>query len=1070
MRKIISVFIIMFSIFLVGCSNPELSASQNVIYASDIVVENFANTYYVGDSLSIDNINITITPTNATVKPIITTTDFNLVTIANNTISFIAAGSCNIGFAVETGVNTYKNVSFEITIINKPVYAETISFNHSYIEVNLDSVASNILTITPSNCSVMPIITYSNNNIVEYNYLTGVITPIAEGSTTVTAKILSSNNEYYVSSFNVKVTNIIVATSIDADVIGMDDLTLKTGYSGVVNTTIIPSDYNQEIIYIASNNLLTINNKGEFVIGDIPGNTTITIKAKSADGYITKQIKIDIIKPLKNIDAVLLLNDVEPEKFYVGVEYLLNINSEVDCNNIHIYGCNYTLVDNNSYNIVFTTTGLIDFKIEYLYEFSNESLTVKFEDEVNVYNVINDFSLSLINNSVELIPTNNEYTLSMINNAFVDDAFEDGVYGFANFNVTALGGVCDSLGYNISIDDQDVITLDLQNKLITANKPGTAILTVSSLDPGAFEKEYIITVVKTDVEDLVIADTSIELNLEDNTTANLTYFYLPVYAYNVDYVIDVEGDSISVNENTIVAQKLGTSLISITAGSITKLIEVNVVPVPNNISIVLNQTNLVNNQTINMLLNDNVIIAVNLLYDETPTNKYAAYELIGNSIKIDGVNNNALKLTAISAGNSTLTFTYKTLSFNLNINVIEQNKILSAKFANDNMQVNMFDSTYVALNPQFSYENNSKPTTDVVTYQSTNSQVAVIEDNNLKLMAEGETTIKLLVNGVEFDSFILTVINKAIIEISSVEQLQQVSNKSYKVVSNLDMSNFTTLENFEGELDFNGCVITNLKMPLFTTISSNALVKNLKINSNIALSNASVNNHAIIAITNNGTISNIQLENCSVSVNQTLNNVIYLSLICFNNNGTIFDINFNNVTVSDSRTGQTVNTSRFGGVAINNYGLITGVNGKLIINNFVRTSGVCDLTNGAINNVDLDVNITTCEKFVGAGVAYRVDSAENTTTFENIDLNITLNGNENIKSFGAVFNAVRNNVVLNNIEANTTLNMSYSNEKVGLFVYEILSTCSATSNNCYYTNIGGYSALISGTINNLIAK
>ena len=30
------------------------------------------------------------------------------------------------------------------------------------------------------------------------------------------------------------------------------------------------------------------------------------------------------------------------------------------------------------------TLTLIDFKIEYLYEFSNESLTVKFEDEVNV--------------------------------------------------------------------------------------------------------------------------------------------------------------------------------------------------------------------------------------------------------------------------------------------------------------------------------------------------------------------------------------------------------------------------------------------------------------------------------------------------------------------------------------------------------------------------------------------------------------------------------------------------------------------------------------------------------------
>lgn len=1056
MRKIKSVLFLVLTLLLFGCNKS--------IYATDITVIGISDSYNVGDSISLQDVNIIINPLNVTVKPEVKVSDETIAMVTNSEIVFISAGECDIVFSVKSGLSEYVYHTKKVNIKNV-TYANSLTFENNNVSLNVNDVLSNKLIINPSNCSCEPQITYSNNNVVSYNYLTGTITPINIGNTLVTATIKISKTETISASFNCTVTNDIFANNLTATILNSSNVTLKTGYSGNINVTVFPANYNMGITYSCSNNLITVLDDGNIVVGNNAGSGTISVKVKSESGEIVKNIEFLIVEPYENLDIDLLYNNQVTTKFYCGISYVACINNlNIDYSQVTFEGCNYTYLENNKFKIDFNNSGTIKFVAKYNYNLSSGVEVIKCENNLKVYNTISDFNFGLFSGENEIIPVNNEYNLSLIDLNNVTLAANNDVYNSATLIANPKG-----IDTNINDFKIDVVgdAVTFNNNIITANKVGIAKVNLSSTDPMEFSKSYLINVNEITVSNINLESNKISLNLGENNSCRLSYEVMPTYAFNKNVEIIKSNNIININGDVVTAVSYGECVITLKSGLITKEILVEVLPIPNKIIASINNETLVNNCIKTLTINSNVLVNIELYYNDIKVKNTADYTIYGDSVNISCDSSKEIfKITAIKLGESKVEFYYDDLLFTINFVVEDINTIIAAKFEVSSMDVNLFLTNTITPNILLTLKYpESQLQESNVKMVSTNNDFAVVNGDSVNLLKVGNVTINLLLNNLVVDSLELNVFYKEIVEINSVEQLKTLQNKSYLVTTNLDLSNFATIDNFDGEIDFNNHTITGLNVPLFNTLNSNAVIKNLNFKNDIVLNENSTSNYSVITTNNYGLIDNIKFTDLNISVNNIdANGAIFLSLICSENYGEICNIAFNNVTVNELRENITSSVSRFNGVAVNNNGCITGITGYLNVKNFVKFCGVCDTSFGDVSNVKLELNLVTPSKFVGAGLIYTVQS-ENIINISDIDLTINLSGNSNINTFGCVFKSINCNCNLENINVEANLSENYSNEKLALFSYNVATDFNIVLTNCNYKNIDGFSAVINGELN-----
>ncbi|HBP43599.1 MAG TPA: hypothetical protein DD621_02830, partial [Clostridiales bacterium] len=101
MRYFKYLFIVCAIFLLTGCGSSNKGdnssglalAESNIVYASDIKFDNDKHNYFVGEEIALNNINITVLPSNATVRPTYSIDDTSVATIINDKIVFNKTGS-----------------------------------------------------------------------------------------------------------------------------------------------------------------------------------------------------------------------------------------------------------------------------------------------------------------------------------------------------------------------------------------------------------------------------------------------------------------------------------------------------------------------------------------------------------------------------------------------------------------------------------------------------------------------------------------------------------------------------------------------------------------------------------------------------------------------------------------------------------------------------------------------------------------------------------------------------------------------------------------------------------------
>ena len=189
----------------------------------------------------------TITPSNATNKNITWTSSNTAVATVSNAgvITAIANGMATITAKTTDGTNLTATCEVTVSI---PVLATGISLNQTTLSFNApNQTATLTATITPSNATNKTVSWTSSNTAVATVSNAGVVTAIANGTATITAKTTDGTNL------------IATCTVIVSEVIRINIVTSNAGYSTFYDSHydyVLPNGLTAQVVTNVSNNKL----------------------------------------------------------------------------------------------------------------------------------------------------------------------------------------------------------------------------------------------------------------------------------------------------------------------------------------------------------------------------------------------------------------------------------------------------------------------------------------------------------------------------------------------------------------------------------------------------------------------------------------------------------------------------------------------------------------------------------------------------------------------------------------------------------------------------------------------
>lgn len=157
----------------------------------------------IGDSKDLKDC-YTVTPSDASIYVMCFINDASFAEISEDNI-ILAKSKGETTILIKCNVND-KLVEEEITltVLDKSIIPSNFTFEHESINISPSTINCFNEIICSENYNVTPTIEYSNSNVCEYNYTTGLITPLNLGTTTITVKFVK-NGETVSNSFTVTV-------------------------------------------------------------------------------------------------------------------------------------------------------------------------------------------------------------------------------------------------------------------------------------------------------------------------------------------------------------------------------------------------------------------------------------------------------------------------------------------------------------------------------------------------------------------------------------------------------------------------------------------------------------------------------------------------------------------------------------------------------------------------------------------------------------------------------------------------------------------------------------------------
>lgn len=1031
-----------------GSSSGLAFAESGIIYATDINFTKTTFTQYVGDSLKLNAIGIVISPSNANVKPTYAIDNTDVATLDANKITFVHTGQVKLTVSILIGAKTYKTSTATFNVEIKPIYASSIVFEKEYLSVDIKDTATNIMTINPVDYNKSITVT-SKYGYVDYNYITGLITPISVGSDIVTVEV-DTGNDSLIKSFNVDITNYIFATDISNITFNnakiKDEVNIFVGDIVNIKYDITPSDYNMGVEILSSNDNIVITNN-TFEAMSI-GTTDLTIRVKSSLGVLEKKIIVNISKPIDSIDFVLKYNEQLVEEYYTNTIYYLYVSDNiVDYSNLTIENCIYEYYQNNIFKIKFVNAKSNTIKISYT-DSSDISYVARSSNHTYyVYNVINDINLGLYFNDLELIPDNLVYTMYLPNVGFEAQAIGGNQIVNANLVYSAKGIDTKPNSLSLSIVGDSVV---YENGVLKAVKVGQTSITISSSDINNYSITFYINVLPIVANAIEVLEDNVNLYLNGDNgldSYDISYKVLPEYCFDNTVTITTDSKIISIDNLKVTALDSGMAKVKLTCGNITKIINFNISYVPTDMRVYFNselvENNMINIVELNTICNIDAIVCSNehILNECIPT------------IKVDNISiDYGVKITFNELKEYKIRVTFDEYTINFAVKVKLTNPITDIKFLDDELDINRSVTDTKPLSYTVTTKIGNMPTSDVLSFSSSDETIAKIEDNNIIFVGDGKVKIIASVNNQRFSFIEYNVYSKEYNYINSVEDLLIIEdNKSYIVTSDLDFTNYTSdnaINTVNCEIDFNNHKISNLSYQFFKTIENNAKIVNLIICGNIEVLNSNYNGSSFFSLvcdTNNGLIDNIKFENVTLNINTDVidegNECYNTSLICCINDGIISNISFVNVVVNNELLTSKYNFG-YSSICSTNYGTITNVDGNVSISGINKLGGLVYSNYNVIENVDMDIAIicNQSKQQIGGFIYETNEDTEKdiVSTINNIKINLTIEcvgdiENQIIQFGGVVY---KNNVChINSVQVDIDFKAELSTSQAYLYCY-----------------------------------
>lgn len=192
LKIVLTTSILLVIVGLLLCLYFFVIAKDDNIYVEDISLTKNDLILKVDDTYTITNI-MEVVPANYNVQIMCHAENSKYVSIVNGyTIKANSVGETKIMIKALCDKDTYLDEVLNISVVPKPVYPESFSFEKSKVVLEMGkSEINKIVSSTIYNAE--PTITYSVDNICSYNYETGEVLALGIGTTEVTVKFANDS-------------------------------------------------------------------------------------------------------------------------------------------------------------------------------------------------------------------------------------------------------------------------------------------------------------------------------------------------------------------------------------------------------------------------------------------------------------------------------------------------------------------------------------------------------------------------------------------------------------------------------------------------------------------------------------------------------------------------------------------------------------------------------------------------------------------------------------------------------------------------------------------------------------
>lgn len=829
-KKLSNLLLTLVCVFILSACNSS-NADAKEVYVNSISFVKESINLYIGNSYELKASDIIVDPSNANVGYTFSTNDSNVIALNNNTITALSVGVATVKVSALTDKDTYVFDTLIVNVNKIPTYVTSCYFDKSSVTIQLGETASNGLNFN-SNTDYIPEISYAKGGIVEYDYTTGIITTLHNGSDTVTATYRIGADDYRTVSFEVNVITYITGVIIDN---ASDTLIFYVGATGKFNYIVAPSDATIVPVFNGSS-IFEVDSEGNYR-AVMAGETKFTISYLYSEGNTaTNEYSVKVINKPTLLDVAVSSGSHFAACDGVDTNlttYTMTISSDVDLSADDLTKLNFDTNTLSAINVLNKTISNGDIVVTYTYKNAGS-----FDMVAHFSDVTYDDSISLtskvvnvdVHNIITSVSVSADSTIISDNKL---DLYLCGIDTHVNSTtITAVPNVSDSLGVNMAVEDTNVISLN--DGLITALSTGTTTLTITTVDGYLEDLVITINVLECEAEDIEVV-TTMQLYLHNNSNTNsdtypnskeLIYTVLPTCIDISSVEIKSNNDNVLIEEGRVVANKVGESEITLTSGSITKVVVVTVSALPNK-AVICYDGKIVNNSTAKILPNMLQIFDVEFYNDDTKLNIASECSLNSNmeDLNISYVDN-ALYVTATSLGEANITCNFNTIGILVEfaLNVVESLDVPATEIvAQDTMNVNF------ASAETFTFDFNVLPsdTTDTVivdyddaylsltgntfTLASTCANIIVPVNTNVTITA-GEITKIVNIKIYNFTT------------ISTLAQLKDVASNTgaYGLANDIDVSGLTTLDELKCLIIGNGFKLTNLNTTFTRIIGENA--------------------------------------------------------------------------------------------------------------------------------------------------------------------------------------------------------------------------------------------------------